>query len=139
MTVLLDAICTTNPKPATTRQGIASQKTCANEKAIRPAPNSALAIGMTRPRPTTDLRWASHSAPNSAPQPDDVISSPSVRGPPWNTVFAKIGINTEYGTPTRLTSASNSMIERIGPNPNAYLKPSLNWCTALTRLADVVS
>ena len=36
-------------------------------------------------------------------------------GPPWKTVVAKTGISTEYGTPTRLTSASSRMIERIGP------------------------
>src|SRR5206468_653982 len=36
MTVLLEAICTMNPKPATTRQGIASQSTCVKAKAISP-------------------------------------------------------------------------------------------------------
>ena len=44
---------------------------------------------------------------------------PSVCGPPWKTVVAKTGISTEYGTPTRLTSASSRMIERIGRKPNA--------------------
>ena len=117
--MLLDAICTMNPKPATTRHGIASHSTRVNEKAINPAPNSALAIGMTPPRPITDRRCASQSAPSSAPQPDDVIRMPSVYGPPWNTVDANTGIITEYGTPTRLTMASSRMIERIGRNPNA--------------------
>src|SRR6185295_9771523 len=75
-----------NPKPATTRQGIASQSTWLNEKAISPTPNSPLAMAMMRPRPMTDRRPASQSAPSSAPQPDEVISMPSVCGPPWKTV-----------------------------------------------------
>ena len=61
---------------------------------MRPAPNSALAIGMTRPSPTTERRAASQSAPSSAPQPDAVIRKPSVCGPPWNTCVANTGIST---------------------------------------------
>ena len=122
-----------NPKPATTRHGIASQSTRVNEKAISPAPNSALAIGMTRPRPMTDRRCASQSAPSSAPQPDDVIRMPSVCGPPWKTVVANTGIITVYGTPTRLTMARSRMIERMGRNPKAYANPSVNCWSALLR------
>ena len=62
--VLLDAICTMKPKPATTRHGIDSQSTVANENAISPVPNEAQAMMMMRPRPITDCRVASHSAPD---------------------------------------------------------------------------
>ena len=67
----------------------------------------------------TDLRAASQSAPSSAPQPVAPIRKPSVCGPPSKTVAAKIGISTEYGTPTRLTTASSRMIDLTGRNPNA--------------------
>ncbi len=107
------------PQPAMTRQGSASHSVCMNENAMRPMPNIALAIGITRPRPTTDRRDASHSAPASAPQPDAVIRKPSVCGPPWKTFVANTGISTEYGTPTREMTASSRMIERIGGKPNA--------------------
>ena len=69
---------------------------------------------MMRPRPTTDRRVASHNAPTSAPHPDARHQEAERVRPPWKTVAAKIGISTEYGTPTRLTSASSRMIERIG-------------------------
>ncbi len=94
MIVLLDAICTMKPKPATTRHGSASHQTGTSEKLIRPTPNSAHAIGIIRPSPTTLRRAASQSAPSSAPAPAAVISSPSVCGPPWKTSVAKTGINT---------------------------------------------
>ena len=48
------------------------------ENVISPTPNSALAIGITRPSPMTERRWANQRAPRSAPHPEEVISVPSV-------------------------------------------------------------
>ena len=84
-----------NPKPVITRHASDSQNTLDKENAMRPMPKMAGDREMTRLKPSTDLRAASHSAPSNAPQPDAVIRKPSVCGPPPRIGPAKIGSSTE--------------------------------------------
>jgi hypothetical protein len=58
MMVLLDAICTMKPLPVTTIRTMERATTREKEKAIRPAPNTAAAAGITRHSPTTLRREA---------------------------------------------------------------------------------
>jgi hypothetical protein len=78
MMVLLAAICCINPKPQTNIRIRESQSTRDKPKAIRPAPNSALEMGIILPRPTTDLRMARERAESRAPMPMAPMRKPRV-------------------------------------------------------------
>ena len=69
MMVLLDAICTMSPKPATAITSSDSGSQRERPTAMSPAPNVAAARGMPRPRATPGARGAGGRAPPGAPGP----------------------------------------------------------------------
>src|SRR4029453_15651828 len=124
MTVLVDAIWTIMPKPVIVMKTIdpGSQRESANP--IKPPPNTTVFVRITRPSPTTDFLVVTHSAPQSAPNPEAPTRNPRVYGPPPRISSAKTGISTENGMATRHNHASWRISDRMGRNPNTYLPPS---------------
>jgi hypothetical protein len=63
-------------KPFTTSNNNESQIWREAAKTIKPAPNAADVIGITRPNPSTLFRAASLTAPMRAPTPEAAIRNP---------------------------------------------------------------